>query len=132
MKYREMHVLIVDDEPSCLRMLESIFSRLSNYSGSSMVFNIDKASSVSGALEYLNCSVSYDIIITDIRMPREDGFVLIEEIGRMDYRALIIANSTDDDFASRCLDMGCNYFINKEKLQHLLPMIVQGAFVCVG
>ena len=66
-----VHVLVVDDEPAVLRLL----TRGLEHAGAT----VDSASSAGEALRKLVRTVP-DLLLTDIRMPGEDGYRLIEQV----------------------------------------------------
>lgn len=61
-------LLAVDDEPAMLDFLERVFRR---------DYEVVRSTSVAGALEALAAS-SFDIIVTDRRMPHRSGVELVE------------------------------------------------------
>jgi len=67
-----MKILIVDDEPivieSCRRILEA------------EGISVRRAGNAVQAKEILNREESFDLILTDIKMPGQDGFQLISQI----------------------------------------------------
>jgi len=69
---RKLQVLFVDDEPSILRGLRSIFHRERNWD---MAF----AASAAEALRLMS-SGPFDVLITDMRMPEMDGAQLLEVV----------------------------------------------------
>ncbi len=61
-------LLAVDDEPAMLDFLERVFRR---------DYEVVRSTSVAAALEALAAS-SFDVIVTDRRMPRRSGIELIQ------------------------------------------------------
>jgi CheY-like chemotaxis protein len=66
-----LHVLVVDDEPSVLRLLTRVLEQAGARVGT--------ASSAGEALRTL-VRTAPDLLLTDIRMPGEDGYHLIEQV----------------------------------------------------
>lgn len=66
-----LSILVVDDEKYILEIWVQIFEKLN--------LEILTSESVSEALEIIACN-NIDILITDLRMPMEDGTILLEKI----------------------------------------------------
>lgn len=72
-KPRDKHILIVDDDPRVLLILKATLERLGNG------YQIQSAGNGQEALTKAE-NQSFDLIITDVRMPGVDGIQLVEEI----------------------------------------------------
>lgn len=83
-------ILIVDDEPTVLDVLHRALLKQG--------YVCDTASDGDKALEYLKEN-SYDLIITDLNMPKMDGLELITRIKRQDPDKAIIVISANSDIA---------------------------------
>ncbi len=68
---KNLSLLIVDDEPDALELLKIILEDLQA--------NVETATSAKEAFEKLFES-NFDVLITDIAMPKEDGYSLIQKI----------------------------------------------------
>lgn len=68
---KNLKVLVVDDEASIRKVVKKIFSSLELY--------IDEAEDGLEALEKLK-NKTYDLVVTDIKMPNMDGMKLLEKI----------------------------------------------------
>lgn len=71
-----------------------------------------------------------DLIITDLRMPKMDGFVFLQKIKEQpNYKAIPIlvfsANATPEN-EQKCLALGAIRFLNKPCSADLLIEVVQG------
>jgi two-component system, response regulator YesN len=86
------NLLIVDDEKNIRLGIEAMISR--EFSGE---FAIETASDGMEALEKIK-GKSFDLLITDIKMPRMDGIQLIQQIQQLGTKepALIILSGYDD------------------------------------
>ena len=66
-------ILVVDDEPSLLNMLDSVLSHFG--------YKLLQAASADQALNVLRLN-KVDLVISDITMPGMDGFQLMEQINQ--------------------------------------------------
>jgi len=77
-KSAEIRVLVVDDDPSILHLLETALVAIGKH-------NVALAESASGALEIIdNASAPFDCILLDIQMPETDGIALLRKIRRLE------------------------------------------------
>lgn len=72
---KAIRVLIVDDEPSALRVLSAILTEAK--------YDVVEAKDVDSALKVLKTD-PVDAIITDLRMPEKDGYQLFETVSKED------------------------------------------------
>ena len=79
-----MDLLVVDDEHLVRWFLERALTKKG--------YNIVTASSVRDAMEKLSQG-HFDLVITDLKMPEEDGTVLIEKLREMPQRPKILVCS---------------------------------------
>ena len=58
---------------------------------------------------------SFDLIITEIRLPKANGFTVLNEIRRIKQNIPIIAQTASvlDNMEKRCLEAGFNEFVAK-------------------
>lgn len=105
---RKISILIVDDNEINRFILESILKRLGYYTIS--------ANNGLDAIEKLETEKHIHIVLTDLKMPRLDGYELTKYI-REKYSADIpvIAISAEDpgETENKALSSGCNEFISK-------------------
>jgi HD-like signal output (HDOD) protein len=92
---RKLQVLFVDDEPSILRGLRSIFHRERNWD---MAF----AASAAEALRLMS-SGPFDVLITDMRMPEMDGAQLLEVVQQQwpQTARIVLSGQSDPDALMR-------------------------------
>lgn len=102
-------ILIVDDTFSCGDTLALALASLPD-------FEVQMVGSAQEAL-HLAYSVSLAAIVTDLHMPRIDGFELIRRIRAEDRFAgipiLVISGDSDVETPSRLRRMGVNAFFGK-------------------
>ncbi|KAL0376393.1 UNVERIFIED_CONTAM: Two-component response regulator ORR21 [Sesamum calycinum] len=82
-----LRVLVVDDDPTCLRILEKMLKNCLYYMQSSR-----------GCPEFLRDNKNgYDIVISDVHMPDMDGFKLLEHVGlEMDLPVISVTHGACD------------------------------------
>jgi signal transduction histidine kinase len=101
-------VLLVDDDPAFLQALPQLFAlRLRSV-------QLDLADSVRAAQEQMQ-QYAYDAIVSDIRMPGDDGFALLAwaQQQQPDVPVLLITGHGDHQLAIRALRAGAYDYILK-------------------
>jgi two-component system chemotaxis sensor kinase CheA len=105
-EYRRL--LVVDDSFSTREIEKSILS-MNGYQVETAVDGIE-------ALEMLRAQ-RFDLIVTDINMPRMDGATLIENVRRDEkYRAvpiLVVSSESDNEKRQQLMSLGANGYILK-------------------
>ena len=78
-------------------------------------FDLDFARNGVEALEYLSSKKSYDLVLTDINMPRMDGLTLLEQIPRVDpdVRAVVVSAYGDMQNIRTAMNRGAFDFVTK-------------------
>lgn len=105
-----LHILVVEDQYG----VRVLVTRVLEHAGAS----VTAVGSTQEALASLALRTP-DVIVTDIRMPGEDGYVLMQKVralpedrgGRIP--AVAISASIDDDEASRLRELGFQSFVRK-------------------
>ncbi len=116
-----MHVLIVDDDPmvaeSCRRILGAEEIR------------VTVAGSVAEAKAALASDDSFDLMLTDIKMPKSDGFQLVEMVREKypDLRILIMTGYLTPETTRRGRTIGAYGFVEKPFTPDELIAAVQNA-----
>src|SRR5262245_52686347 len=113
-------ILIVDDEPELL----TVFSRMLT----SETHDVETASSAESTLDLLDRS-SFDLVLTDLSMPRMDGFELLT---RMRQRGdttptLVVSGEGSVEHAVRAIKLGALDFLEKPIHRERLVITVQNA-----
>lgn len=99
-------ILVVDDDLVACRLLKEILE-LSGY-------DVDFTLDANRALKKI-CEAAYDIVVTDLKMPRTDGLQLLREIKRRSERTQVILISAfgDETVWVESLGLGAYDFIPK-------------------
>ena len=72
MKPAEIKILVVDDEPDMLELLQYLFKKFN--------FSVETASSGNEAWRFLKEDNDFNLVLTDVRMPDGDGIDLAKKI----------------------------------------------------
>ncbi len=102
-------VLIVEDAETCRETLELALMKVPNLA----------VQSVTTAEEALKCLAADEVcaLVTDLRLPRMDGFELIEVVrsqpGRASLPILVISGDSDPRVPARVADLGANAYFSK-------------------
>lgn len=110
-------ILVVDDEVSVRRALREILEYES--------FAVEEAADGAAALECLR-KRSYDIVLLDIKMPRQDGLEVLSECLETwpELPVIMISGHADIRTAVEATKKGAFHFIEKPPdLQHLLVTV---------
>jgi FixJ family two-component response regulator/anti-sigma regulatory factor (Ser/Thr protein kinase) len=104
---KQVHVVVVDDEVEITNTLSEILLEL-GYKCSS--FN-----DATKALDFLLSDSTVDLLITDLRMPKMDGFSLIKSISNVDsfIPIIIITAYGDIDITIKALRSGASDYFPK-------------------
>ena len=100
-------ILVVDDEPNMLRLLKTILMDKTGY----MVVTTNNPLEVSKLLQ----EDSFDLVITDLKMPLVDGLDLIDIVRKMDANLpiIIITAYGTTETAEEAVQKGAYDFITK-------------------
>jgi YesN/AraC family two-component response regulator len=114
---KELKILYVEDEENILIHTKEIFDDIF-YSVSTAINGED------GLLEYKSHHPEYfDIVITDIKMPKKDGITMIDDILKINNSQKIIAISSynESNILMQLIQLGISNFIMKPfTSQHLI------------
>lgn len=110
-------ILVVDDEPGIRKLLSDILSER---------YAVAVADSVTGALDAAS-RFQPDVVVSDIRMPGEDGLVLLERMAKAHPKTLVIFMTAyaDKDVAIKALRGNAFDFIEK-------PFVEEELFAVIG
>jgi DNA-binding NtrC family response regulator len=100
-------ILVVDDEPNMLRLLKTIIMDKTGY----VVFTTNNPLEVGKLLK----EESFDLVITDLKMPLVDGLDLIDIIKKIDVHLpiIIITAYGTTETAEEAVQKGAYDFITK-------------------
>jgi CheY-like chemotaxis protein len=118
----DMRVLIVDDEPDAIEMLQRLLEDRSAF--------VVTASSAQQALDVLTRQ-TFDVIVSDIAMPRRDGYDFIREVRRrrLTTPAIALTAFARGEDRERALAAGYQAHVSKPvNVLELLNAIVRLAY----
>nr|WP_200894444.1 response regulator [Sphingomonas sp. SRS2] len=102
-------ILTVDDSPSMRMLLRSALSRQG--------YAVAEAEDGVAALEWLAANERPDLMITDINMPRMDGYGLVETVRAQgphsDMPILVLSTESSEDKMTRAREAGADGWIVK-------------------
>lgn len=119
-KVSSMRILVVDDEELIRGLMSNFMERLFG----------EVVSAVDGqdALEKFHQNGPFDMVLTDIRMPRMTGNELIKELRAIDQKLFIAMMSGAAEDAEDDLD-NCDIFVEKpvgfDKILDMLSQMIQ-------
>ncbi|KAH7447784.1 hypothetical protein KP509_01G121500 [Ceratopteris richardii] len=106
-----LHVLVVDDDPLCLMVLERMLKQCS--------YNVTTCNRVNLALQLLReKGDQFDIVLSDVYMPDEDGFKLLEVIG-LELDLPVITNGETSVVMQGITHGACDYLIKPIRVEEL-------------
>ena len=109
---KDLNILYVEDNKELLESTQDLFENFFN----SVSIAYDGEEALSKFLNYKNDNCKfYDLVITDINMPKIDGFELIKGIKKInnDQAIIVISAYSDSDNLIRLLREGISNFITK-------------------
>lgn len=118
---KKLSVLYVEDEKESREQISDIFSLLFE--------SLDTAFDGEDALEKYNMK-EYDIVITDINMPRMNGIELTKRIKTLHpaQNIIIISAHNDSDYLLQAINLGVDNFIIKPvQMQQLMQVLTKVA-----
>ncbi|XP_008775535.2 two-component response regulator ORR24-like [Phoenix dactylifera] len=109
-----MRVLAVDDDPTCLKLLENLLLRCH--------YDVTTASQAIVALKMLRENKDkFDLVISDVHMPDMDGFKLLELVGlEMDLPVIMMSANGDTKAVMKGITHGaCDYLLKPIRIEEL-------------
>ncbi len=102
-------ILVVEDEPALLEILTKRIAA----SG----YTIQKARDGQEAIEIAKKKIP-DAVVTDIIMPRKNGFDLIQELKRIkpDIPIIVVTNLESQQDRETCQQLGVKHFVIKSNI----------------
>nr|ABG35774.1 SRR384 [Striga asiatica] len=109
-----LRVLVVDDDPTCLRILEKMLKNC--------LYEVTTCNRAGIALKFLRDKRNvYDIVISDVHMPDMDGFKLLEHVGlEMDLPVTMMSADDSKNVVMKGVTHGaCDYLIKPIRMEAL-------------
>jgi len=113
----ELNVLVVEDD----QVLRASFQQLLSY----LFAEVDAAVDGQDALDQL-AEKNYDIVLTDLRMPRMSGFQLLQEIRQQSpQQPIVVISAHEDEVLRRELAVYKVHYLSKPViLEELLKVVI--------
>jgi len=113
----ELNVLVVEDDEA----LRESFQQLLSY----LFAEVDAAVDGQDALDQL-AAKNYDIVLTDLRMPRMSGFQLLQEIRQQSpQQPIVVISAHEDEALRRELAVYKVHYLSKPViLEELLKVVI--------
>ncbi|KAL5782200.1 hypothetical protein ACOSP7_007229 [Xanthoceras sorbifolium] len=109
-----LRVLVVDDDPTCLKILEKMLR--------TCYYDVTKSNRAEHALDMLRDKRKvFDIVISDVHMPDMDGFKLLEQVGlEMDLPVIMMSADDSKSVVMKGVTHGaCDYLIKPVRIEAL-------------
>ncbi|XP_054798277.1 two-component response regulator ARR12 [Prosopis cineraria] len=109
-----MRVLAVDDDPTCLLVLETLLRRCQ--------YHVTTTNQAITALTMLRENKNkFDLVISDVHMPDMDGFKLLELVGlEMDLPVIMLSANGDTKLVMKGITHGaCDYLLKPVRIEEL-------------
>lgn len=109
-----LRVLVVDDDPTCLMILEKMLR--------TCLYEVTKCNRAEIALSMLRENKNgFDIVISDVHMPDMDGFKLLERVGlEMDLPVIMMSADESKSVVMKGVTHGaCDYLIKPVRIEAL-------------
>jgi two-component system response regulator HydG len=112
-------ILIVDDDPFFNKTLSNYLRRFD--------YSIETSSSSENALEVLKTE-TFDLVITDYRLPKMNGLELIEKIKtHWNTPVILITNYSDIRTAVKSIKLGAFEFVSKPVIPEEFKLVIENA-----
>jgi DNA-binding NtrC family response regulator len=121
---KETHILVVDDEPKICEFLGILLGREG--------YRTDSAYNAADALAQIEQN-SYDLVLTDLKMPGMDGFELITRLKKIrpDLPVIMITGYATVETAVQALRYGVDDYVTKpfniDELRKVIARSLQSA-----
>ncbi|KAL3629625.1 hypothetical protein CASFOL_026847 [Castilleja foliolosa] len=109
-----LRVLAVDDDPICLKLLETLLRKCQ--------YHVTTTSEARMALKMLRENKNrFDLVISDVHMPDMDGFKLLELVGlEMDLPVIMLSANGDPKLVRKGVTHGaCDYLLKPVRIEEL-------------
>ena len=120
MQNQPLHILIVDDEPPARARLRELLADLAPQLPLAVVGEAEHGVAALTQLETLTANV----VITDIRMPRMDGIELAEHLGNLAQPPAVIFATAYDNYAVQAFELSAiDYLLKPVRAARLLAAL---------
>ncbi|KAL8206303.1 hypothetical protein R6Q57_009854 [Mikania cordata] len=109
-----MRVLAVDDNPTCLKLLDNLLRKCQ--------YQVTTTNQAITALNMLRENRNrFDLVISDVYMPDMDGFKLLELVGlEMDLPVIMLSGNGDRNLVMKGITHGaCDYLVKPVRLEEI-------------
>ncbi|XP_043699296.1 two-component response regulator ARR12-like [Telopea speciosissima] len=109
-----MRVLAVDDDPTCLKLLDNLLRRCQ--------YHVTTTNQAVTALQMLRENKNkFDLVISDVHMPDMDGFKLLELVGlEMDLPVIMLSANSDTKVVMKGITHGAvDYLLKPVRIEEL-------------
>lgn len=119
------NILICDDSAFSRKMIKEIL----NDGGHSFLDVGDGE-----ALLDITQREKFDCILLDLTMPKKDGFEVLEELKKRNFKipVIVISSESEDPAKQRCINLGAFAFLNKPPERVLLQETIASAIKSLG
>jgi len=115
-------VLLVEDEEDAREILEFYLNTVFD----EVQIAVDGQEGYDLCLENKKKNKSFDVIITDIKMPKKDGMTMIEEITQYlpDQKYIIVSAYKDEEYLFRSIGLNVlGYFVKPLAVDNIMDML---------
>ncbi|PPS02998.1 hypothetical protein GOBAR_AA17643 [Gossypium barbadense] len=108
-----MRVLAVDDDPTCLLLLETLLTKCK--------YNTTTSQAITALKMLRENKNKFDLVISDVHMPDMDGFKLLELVGlEMDLPVIMLSANGDTKLVMKGITHGaCDYLLKPVRIEEL-------------
>ena len=113
MKKEKLQILLIEDNPGDIALIEDYLSEYLDISGLAIAKNFKEAS------VYLNSpNANYDVILLDLSLPDKSGEELIKEVLSIGLTnpTIVLTGNSDLGFGIRSLSMGISDYLLKDDI----------------
>lgn len=114
------HILLIDDDAFFIKTLSNYLKRFD--------YQVSTESNAESALEVIE-KTTFDLVITDYKLPNSDGLSLIENLKKNhpEIPVILITNYSDIRTAVRSIKLGAFEFISKPIIPEEFKLVIQKA-----
>lgn len=106
----KIRLMIADDNQNILRIMSDYFGRKAEFE---LVAVVDDGAAILDAVR----EHTPNVLVMDIIMPRKDGFMVLEELAKLDEirrpKVIMLTGLSRDDFILRAIRLGAGYYMVK-------------------